>query len=84
MADTAKPEGRAMNEEGENSLPPDFLDGLRHAACEDEAAGHHLQAEYMRRAADEISRLRLLAATLQKTIDELTLALRTVLRNGTE
>lgn len=48
-------------------LPGDFLEGLRHAADEDENAGHHLQADYIRKAADEIERLHgiLLGAAVQ-------------------
>jgi hypothetical protein len=34
------------------------IDGMRHAAEEDESAGNHLQADYLRRGADEIEKLR--------------------------
>lgn len=37
---------------------PIDLDGMRHAAVEDEGWGHHLQAAYLRNGADEIERLR--------------------------
>lgn len=38
-------------------IPVD-LDGMRHAADEDDGHGHHLQAAYLRAGADEIERLR--------------------------
>ena len=37
---------------------PIDLDGMRHAADEDDGHGHSLQAAYLRDAADEIERLR--------------------------
>lgn len=44
------------------------LDGMRHAAAEDESSGHTLQAEYLRRGADEIERLR--AERRKTTVEE--------------
>jgi hypothetical protein len=52
-------------------LPADFLDGLLHAADEDEAAGHHLQADYIRKAHAEIERLRKLAFALEFRLSNL-------------
>jgi hypothetical protein len=37
---------------------PLLVEGMRHAADEDENAGHGLQARYLREGADEIERLR--------------------------
>lgn len=34
------------------------LDGMLHAAAEDDSHGHHLQARYLRQGASEIARLR--------------------------
>lgn len=43
--------------------PPLDLDGMRHAAAEDEQHGHHLQAGYLRAVVlEEVSRVALEAA----------------------
>lgn len=59
-----------------NTLPPDFLDGLRHAADEDDGWGHTLQARYMRQAADEIERLSFQNSELKRALDNCTQSLR--------
>lgn len=57
------------------ALPGDFLDGLRHAADEDDDAGHALQANYMWQAANEIEGLRALVTRLTNVAQDLASAL---------